>query len=487
MPSAHPNTTSFPRRASVGSWLRSLPSGVRCSSSCANAPMHRRSSTALCTAAGSGGSGRRAHTCSAEPGRLSALTRMTSCCKPTRRTSGSVYRLRGASLGKRWNAIPGRTRPARPRRCFAAAALTATSSSEDMSRSASYRSSLTRPVSMTHTTSSMVMEVSATFVDKTTFTFPGGGRWNTRRWSSGGSAPCSGSTHSGSSVGAPVPLARPALCAATATRLSRRLSISLVPGRKIRIAVPPDPAPPSSFSRSAVCAVPRSQRSSRAAGIIDSARSTSPPAASTNQRTSSQMSCWFTTSMSSCARARHAARARVWLGLLLARREDHSASESGRRDSSFAAARPLLRWFACDPWHHSACLSTQCLVVASASSRCNVATGNARPGKLTRGAPSKYRANTSPSIVADISPIFTVGADGASPSPLALACAARSSISLSAMSRKSPSTVRSCTSSTSTCVIPARLGSRSSRRSSTPVVQNSRRVSSQTLVSPRMA
>ena len=291
MPSAHPKTTNFPSRASVGSWLRSLPSGVKCSSSCAKAPMHRRSSTALCTAAGSGGSGRRAHTCSAEPGRLSALTRMTSCCRPTRRTSGSVYRFRGASLGKRWNAIPGRTRPARPRRCFAAAALTATSSSEDMSRSASYRSSLTRPVSMTHTTSSMVMEVSATLVDSTTFTFPGGGRWNTLRWSSGGSAPCRGSTHSGSSAGAPVWPARAALCDATATRLSRRLSISLVPGRKIKIAVPPAPAPPSSFSRSSVCAVPRSQRSSRAPGNMDSARSTSPAAASTNQRTSSQMSC----------------------------------------------------------------------------------------------------------------------------------------------------------------------------------------------------
>mmetsp|Transcript_12665 Transcript_12665/g.47365 ORF Transcript_12665/g.47365 Transcript_12665/m.47365 type:complete len:384 (-) Transcript_12665:1501-2652(-) len=312
IPRAHPYTTSFPSRASVGSCDSNFPSGVKCSSSCASAPMHRKSSTALRTERSSGGSGRRAHTCSADPGRDSALTRITSCCSPTLRTSGSVYLLRGASLGNRWNAIPGRTRPARPRRCFAAAALTGTSSKDDISRSASYRSSLTRPVSITQTTSSIVIEVSATLVDNTTLTLPGGGRWKTRRWSSGGNAPCRGKIQSGSNTGPPpAPPDRPPLCDAAATRVSRRLSISLVPGRKIKIAVPPAPDPPSSFSRSVVCAIPRSHRSWCAPGNSDNALSTSPLAASTNHFTSSQISCWFTTSVSSCDRERHAALALV--------------------------------------------------------------------------------------------------------------------------------------------------------------------------------
>ena len=57
------------------------------------------------------------------------------------------------------------------------------------------------------------------------------------------------------------------------------------------------------------------------------------------------MSCWFTTSVSSCASALAAARARVWFGLLLCSRDTHSCSLEGRRLSSFAAAFPALRWF----------------------------------------------------------------------------------------------------------------------------------------------
>ena len=82
---------------------------------------------------------------------------------------------------------------------------------------AAHRFSFWRPQSMTKLTSSMVIDVSAMFVASTTcerphhvctergragraargltLRTPGGGRSKTRRWSSGGMAECSGSTH----------------------------------------------------------------------------------------------------------------------------------------------------------------------------------------------------------------------------------------------------------------------------------------------------
>lgn len=55
---------------------------------------------------------------------------------------------------------PGRTRPARPRRCLAAACDTHVSVRREMLFSASYADSLTRSESMTTVTSSIVMLVS---------------------------------------------------------------------------------------------------------------------------------------------------------------------------------------------------------------------------------------------------------------------------------------------------------------------------------------
>mmetsp|Transcript_4871 Transcript_4871/g.19845 ORF Transcript_4871/g.19845 Transcript_4871/m.19845 type:complete len:245 (+) Transcript_4871:5286-6020(+) len=239
------------------------------------------------------------------------------------------------------------------------------------------------------------------------------------------------------------------------------------------------------------------------------------------------MSCLLTTSVSSCASARHAALARVWFLADRESLENHSFSDGGRKDSSLDAALPALRWCAKEPYAHSACLSTQCFVTAMASSRWSVATGKARPGKDTLGASSKYLASTSPSIVALMSPSLTVVLDGAAasfsspdfpespsvsdpssppsgprrlfllfldlllllerPGPASASPSPLCSISLSAMSKKSPSTVLSCTSSTRTCVTPLSVGSRSSLLSNTPVVQKSRRVLSQILDSPRMA
>mmetsp|Transcript_15606 Transcript_15606/g.56059 ORF Transcript_15606/g.56059 Transcript_15606/m.56059 type:complete len:204 (+) Transcript_15606:742-1353(+) len=202
--------------------------------------------------------------------------------------------------------MPGRTRPARPRRCFAAAWETITSSSELIRRSASYRSSFTRPVSMTHVTSSIVMDVSATFVDRTTLHTPGGGRKKTLRWSSGGRLPCRGRIQSGSRTNRPrrasAPPPPPCRRLASIPSASFTASISLVPGKNTRIAAP-------SIPRS-LSAIPLSHRSSRALGSLANAWSTSPSASTTNHLTSSEMSCTFTTFSSSCASARHAARAR---------------------------------------------------------------------------------------------------------------------------------------------------------------------------------
>ena len=71
--------------------------------------------------------------------------------------------------------MPHLTRPARPRRCCAAALLTYPSCSLKMLRSTSCVISLERPVSITKLTSSMVMEVSATLVASTILMVPAGG------------------------------------------------------------------------------------------------------------------------------------------------------------------------------------------------------------------------------------------------------------------------------------------------------------------------
>mmetsp|Transcript_12488 Transcript_12488/g.42494 ORF Transcript_12488/g.42494 Transcript_12488/m.42494 type:complete len:219 (-) Transcript_12488:322-978(-) len=133
-PSKHAaSTTSFPRRASTGRRARSAPSSVSCSSSSAasravSAPMATSPDAARATAAGSGGSGSAAQASAAvRPGTTpsgKALSRSTSCSRATRRTSGSACASSGASRGNRCTARPGRTRPARPRRCFADAADT---------------------------------------------------------------------------------------------------------------------------------------------------------------------------------------------------------------------------------------------------------------------------------------------------------------------------------------------------------------------------
>ena len=114
-----------------------------------------------------------------------------SCCSGVRSISGAcdgamVANRARVNMAKR---APGATRPARPRRCFAAARETHASASADTPRLASQRISFARPVSMTYRTSSIVTEVSATFVATTILRTPGGGRSKIRRWSFRRSAP----------------------------------------------------------------------------------------------------------------------------------------------------------------------------------------------------------------------------------------------------------------------------------------------------------
>ena len=161
--------------------------------------------TADVTASGEGGSGSCANTACAEPASRKLFVRITSCSSATRRTSGSVCASSDASEGKRCMQRPQPVRPARPRRCLAAAREINTSSSEAMRRSGSYLSSLTRPESMTKPTSSMVIDVSATLVARTTLITPpaAGGRSKTLRCSSGGRVPWRHRTHSACVVSPP--------------------------------------------------------------------------------------------------------------------------------------------------------------------------------------------------------------------------------------------------------------------------------------------
>ena len=61
-----------------------------------------------------------------------------------------------------------------------------------MRESGSYRVSFIRPLSITNEQSSMVMLVSAMFVETTTLRIPRGARLNMRDWSRLVSDPCSG-------------------------------------------------------------------------------------------------------------------------------------------------------------------------------------------------------------------------------------------------------------------------------------------------------
>ena len=106
---------------------------------------------------------------------------------------------------------------------------------DDIRLDGSYWVSLTRPLSMTNTTSSMVMDVSAMFVAMTTLRTPGGGLLNVRRCSSEDRVECSG-----------ISMNRFSTSSSDDARRSCKPLISAMPGRKIKIA-------PSSYSSAMSC------------------------------------------------------------------------------------------------------------------------------------------------------------------------------------------------------------------------------------------
>mmetsp|Transcript_50421 Transcript_50421/g.134001 ORF Transcript_50421/g.134001 Transcript_50421/m.134001 type:complete len:272 (-) Transcript_50421:799-1614(-) len=99
--------------------------------------------------------------------------------------------------------------------------------------------------------------------------------------------------------------------------------------------------------------------------------------------------------------------------------------------------------------------------VATTSSKYRLLTGKTRPGTSSLRAPSKYCSKVSNWSVALIRISFKSGR-----------CASKS---LMKIMLKSASLSRSCTSSNTTCVMPARVGSLSNRFLKTPKVQNTSR------------
>ena len=96
-------------------------------------------------------------------------------------------------------------------------------------------------------------------------------------------------------------------------------------------------------------------------------------------------------------------------------------------------------------------------------SKNEVDTGNVRPGAVTTGALSKYLLKRSESMVADINTNFSGG------KLIRRRC---SGTSRSNASAKSESKLRSCTSSSKTCVTPFKYRSPCNRLRRIPTVQN---------------
>mmetsp|Transcript_14926 Transcript_14926/g.58509 ORF Transcript_14926/g.58509 Transcript_14926/m.58509 type:complete len:379 (-) Transcript_14926:1626-2762(-) len=179
-PITHPITSILPTRGSTGRSERWKPRGVVVtrppkSPSTTTAPIARNLSTAARTAFASGGSSASPSTAAGcSPGAI-ANARIT-------RVSSGAVRISGSSRSAIFAAFfsysrtqtPARTRPARPLRCAALAALHHPSVKLASWVRGSCVIRFTRPVSMTTVTSGMVTDVSAAFVARTTLTSSGG-------------------------------------------------------------------------------------------------------------------------------------------------------------------------------------------------------------------------------------------------------------------------------------------------------------------------
>mmetsp|Transcript_6565 Transcript_6565/g.16245 ORF Transcript_6565/g.16245 Transcript_6565/m.16245 type:complete len:274 (-) Transcript_6565:533-1354(-) len=173
-----PYTRRRPTAISVGSAARWRPSGVSASSA-SSAPVRCSEATAAVTATSGGVSIMRAIAprsgISASSGARRSC-RQTSCSGPR-----SISGVRAACIScvcrqlvyslKLW---PARTRPARPARWRASACEIHTSTRRRICLRSSNMLCFARPLSMTKTASSMVIEVSAMLVASTTLRAPGG-------------------------------------------------------------------------------------------------------------------------------------------------------------------------------------------------------------------------------------------------------------------------------------------------------------------------
>ena len=271
----------------------------------------------------------------------------------------------------------------------------------------SYCVSRTRPASMTKTTSSMVMDVSAMLVAMTTFRTPRGGLEKVRRCSSDDSVECRGMSKNRRSTSSRVP-----------SRRSCSPRISAMPGRKIKMA-------PSSYS-SAMSAT----RSSMSSKLIFSS--------STVCRHLSVVSAYpgyiarvsSVTSPQSCVRCRDSS---------VAARAAAPRAPPPESAPNTRPPRPPREGSA--PSANSLSGSHTYPVASMASSRRYSATGNVRPGISTHPHDpgttfSKYDWNSSALTVADM----------ATSLKSSLRAANRRRIT----SKKSESKSRSCTSSTMT-------------------------------------
>mmetsp|Transcript_12022 Transcript_12022/g.40673 ORF Transcript_12022/g.40673 Transcript_12022/m.40673 type:complete len:284 (+) Transcript_12022:860-1711(+) len=223
-----PYTSALPTWGSTGRKARRRPRGVSCSRA-SRASMSTRRFTAFSRASSSGGVSARRRKRATPPRPWAARSRTRtcrqSCSSEVRTISGSWYSSSSRSFerGKRCQHLPGLTRPARPRRCVALARETHAGSSAPILFSASYVFSLWRPLSITKTTSSMVMLLSAMFVEMTILRMPSGGGLNTSFWLAVGIWECSGKSRHWPASGR--------ACSASCT-----LEISPQPVRKMSMA-----------------------------------------------------------------------------------------------------------------------------------------------------------------------------------------------------------------------------------------------------------
>mmetsp|Transcript_98088 Transcript_98088/g.299904 ORF Transcript_98088/g.299904 Transcript_98088/m.299904 type:complete len:607 (-) Transcript_98088:932-2752(-) len=457
-PNSAPKSAIFPRRRSHGKRARQRPTGVgtyHASSSTphrgafagrtpiSTAPVARSVLTAWSMRAFGGGSSASEKHMGCKP---ELNTDNISSIREQRRISGVGIscrrRLKRAAVSK-WKQKPSRTRPARPRRWSTSARDTNCSLSDDVLVGSWYLWLLTLPASTTKTTSGMVTPVSAMFVLSTTFRTPRRGRSKAFACSSPLSTLCNDNTSAFD--GSPKMGCRP--------KRSDTFVISMRPGKNTRTA-PSSRGTWLNFGESSISWRHSSTRSKLILvwSIVLNCR-----LVSSRYRVGSQ----------------------------------RSASSSHAHSSSSSTYAETLSFLPLDPetWKDIFCVhprpqpflakslssSHRYPDISTTSSSQKVSTGKVRPGIVRVGTvPPKYRESFSTSRVADISTTFK-----------SVRCCRR--ICRSNRISRSQSALRSCTSSMKMCVtFDSAATPDCNCFNSTPTVQNSKRVESETRFSMRI-